>query len=570
MSALRRGIFVLLALTLFFPAALFAQQNGLESLLPGETIFYVSWRGEAGMTAHKATNSLLRLWNDPDLAPAHAMLASGLLTPDTKDLPPLSADEFRQLLTNPGMFAVLRLPADVKPHEKPGAKAGVGASGVHAAMLGIYDRTGREQILDKALEWKPAGKAAPTITKTAFHGMDIVEVKSGTDSYYRTLAGHFLVVSDYREVAEHWAAKLAGPSPAVGSLGETAEFRAARQRAGSDAALSFFFNMRVLLDEINAGVKDEQSRKVVEALHFDQVHCVVGSLSFDEPATRLQFSLLGRIDPGGLLSIFGPSRADFPSLKITPAGVFSYSATRLDLTAIYRFIRRVAEAALPQGQGVIVNQVDQYVTQQFGMSMEDMLKLLSGDFTAIKQDPQGDFSESVFVLGVEKPADVLHVIELLFASNIVTEESEGDVTYLSFVMPQPPVEGKPAAKKFYHMAIGPKMLVIAHRKSDARNFLARAGETSTAASLASDPKFQAARSRLPAELSSMSYMDLSRVEWKDMVDKFSEFQHGTPDPQKLEMIKSMFPSAAFSRSLHSIVTGMWRDPSGLYYDGYIE
>jgi len=571
MIAARRWRFLFLALVVFSPAACLAQQGGLESLLPEDTILYVSWQGEAGMTAHKATNAVLRLWNDPDLAPAHTLLAAGLLSPDTKDLPPLTPDEFKQLLSNPGMFALVRLPAGVKPHEKPGAKPAIGPSGFHVALVAVYDRTGREKVLDKVLQWNPPGKPAPTITKTAFHGVDIEEIKSGTDTDYRALPGHFLVLSDYREVAEHWAAKLAAASPAPGTIGETAEFRAAHQRAGSASALSFFFNMRVLLDQINQEAKDEAAHRVVQAMHLDQVHSIVGSLSFDEPATRFQFALLGNIDPSGLLGLIATSRADFPTLKMTPAGVFSYSAMRVDLSALYRFVRAVFEAAVPPGQGIAFNQFDQIATQQFGMSIDAMLKLLSGDFTFIKQDPQGDLSESVFILGVQKPADVLHVLELIFASNISSEETIGDVTYLSFALPQPAAAGKATAtKKFYHLAIGPDALVIAHRKADARAYLTRAQATASDSSLATDPKFLAVRARLPAELSSISYADLSRIEWKDMVDKFSAFQNPAPDPQKLETIKAMFPSAAFSRYLHSIVTGMWRDRTGIYYDGYIE
>ena len=572
MAAIRLRIFFLFAWTVLLPPASFAQQNSLESLLPGNTILYFSWQGEAGMTAHKATNSVLRLWNDPELAPAHSMLAAGLLSPDSKDLPPLTPDEFKQLLSNPAMFAVFRLPAGVKPHEKKaGAKTGLGASHFESVLLGVYDRAGREKLVDKCLQWSPPGKQAPAITKTAFHGMEIEEVKSGTDTNYRVLAGHYLVYSDYREVAEEWAAKLAGENPAAGTLGGTAEFRAARQRAGNASALSFFFNMRVLMEAVNEETKDEQSRRVFQALHLDQIHSIVGSVSFDEPATRFQFSMLGNLDPGGLLGLIAPSRAEFPTMKMTPAGVFSYGATRLDLSALYRFARAVFEAAVPPGQGVAFNQIDDYATKQFGMSVNEMLQLLSGDFTFIKQDPEGDFSESVFILGVEKPADVLHVIELLFSSGITSEETEGDVTYLSFAAPQVSTPGKATAqKKFYHLAIGPKMLVIAHRKADARSYLARARATSGENSLAADPKFLAARSRLPAELSSISYVDLTRVEWKDMVDKFTAFQKPAPDAQKLAEIKATFPSAAFTRYLHSMITGLWKDNTGIYYDGYIE
>ena len=35
-------------------------------------------------------------------------------------------------------------------------------------------------------------------------------------------------------------------------------------------------------------------------------------------------------------------------------------------------------------------------------------------------------------------------------------------------------------------------------------------------------------------------------------------------------MKNIIPAAAFARHLHSFVTGMWKDRTGIFYDGYIE
>ena len=259
---------------------------------------------------------------------------------------------------------------------------------------------------------------------------------------------------------------------------------------------------------------------------------------------------------------------------MTPASVFSYSATRLDLSALYRVVRSIFEALVPSGQGVIFDNIDAVITRQFGMSMTEMLKLLSGDFTFIKQEPAGDLAEGMFVLGVQKPADVQHVLELLLSSMITNEETIGDVTLLSVMSPvastdQKPGEPKPRGR-FYYVAMGPKMLVVAHRKADAKAFLARVRETEATDSLGSDPRFLASRARLPKDLSAVSYSDLSRVDWKDVVDKVAAMQKTPMDPQKVDLIKNMFPAAAFNRHLHSFVTGMWKDRTGIFYDGYIE
>jgi hypothetical protein len=161
---------------------------------------------------------------------------------------------------------------------------------------------------------------------------------------------------------------------------------------------------------------------------------------------------------------------------------------------------------------------------------------------------------------------------------ITNEETIGDVSLLSVVSPvgdtAPVAGGAPGATRptgrTYCVAIAPKMMVIAHRKAEARAFLARARQMEEAKSLAGDAKFQAERGRLPKNLSALSYADLARVDWKDVVDKVAAMQKVPIDPQKLQTIKNMFPAAAFTRHVHSFVTGMWRDRTGIYYDGYIE
>jgi len=577
MSVVRRLPFFVLILVLLVPAALFAQDNSLESLLPADTLAYFSWRGEPGMAAHRATNSLMQLFSDPDLAPARALLASGMVLQDVKDLPPFTPDEISLLFRNPALAAYIKLPAGVKPHEKPkAAKAAAGPAEFEGAWILIYDGTGREKLTARLMQWSPDGKPASEIAKTPFHGMEIQELKSGSDASYRALAGHYFVQSDYREVLEHWATRLASAAPGRGTLVETAEYRSARERVGPGAAVSAFFNLRVLFEQWRAQIKDEHGRQAWDAMHFDRMHSVVGSVTLGDPATRIEFSLLGDLT-GGFFDLIGASGPDFPTLKMTPDNVFSYSAMRLDLSAFYRIVRSIFESLMPAGQGVLFNQVDAMLTQQFGMSMNEMLKLLSGDFTYVKQEPVGDLSEAVFVLGVEKPADVQHVIELLLSSMITNEETIGDVTLLSIVAPvaTPASAGagtdapKPRGR-FYYVALAPKMLVIAHRKSDVRAFLARARETEGTKSLGADPKFQAERARLPQNLSALSYSDLSRVDWKDVVDKVAAMQKVPIDPQKLELIKNMFPTAAFTRHVHSFVTGMWKDRMGFFYDGYIE
>src|SRR5208282_4647780 len=347
MSVVRRLPLFVLILALLVPAALFAQDKSLESLLPADTLAYVSWRGEPGMAAHRATNSLMQLWNDPDLAPARALMASGMFLQDVKDLPPVTHEEITLLFGNPALAAYIKLPAGVKPHANPQAtKPAAGSPDFEGAWILIYDRTGREPLTERLMQWSPEGQPASAITKTPFHGMEIQEVKSGSDASYRALAGHYFVQSDYREVLEHWATRLSSATPGRGTLVETAEFRSARERVGPGAALSAFFNLRVVFEQARAKIKDEQGRQAWDAMHFDRMHSVVGSVTLGDPATRIEFSLLGELT-GGFFDLIGPSGPDFPTLKMTPDNVFSYSAMRLDLSAFYRIVRSIFESLMP-------------------------------------------------------------------------------------------------------------------------------------------------------------------------------------------------------------------------------
>jgi hypothetical protein len=263
MRSVRRLPLVVLSLLLLLPAVLPVpsaaqdKDTSLESLLPAETLAYASWRGAAGMTAHQSTNALLQLWNDPDLAPARALMASGMFS-DAKDMPPLTNDDVTLLAGNPALAALIKLPAGVKPHDKPqAAKPATPSPGeIEAAIVLIYDRAGREKLTERLMQWSSEGKAGATITKTSFHGMDVLETKSGTDVTYRTLAGHYLVQSDYREVLEHWATRLASGAPGRGTLADTAEYHAARTRVGPDAAVMLFVNLRAWFDQMRSQMKE--------------------------------------------------------------------------------------------------------------------------------------------------------------------------------------------------------------------------------------------------------------------------------------------------------------------------
>jgi hypothetical protein len=572
MPVLRRLLLFPLLLFPLFPATLSAQENSLEALLPVDTLFYISWHGGSSLAAHRGTNSLLRLWDDPALAEARALAIGGISASATQSSLPLTPAEGELLLANPLLFAMTKIPPGVKQHElPPGQKEAAPGSSQGKVSILLYDRTGHEELSDKLLTWIPPGQPAATISKTSFHGVEIEKFARGTLIRYRARVSHYVVDTDYEEVTRDWVTRLSAARPERGTLFGSADYRSARDRLDPGAALTLFQNLRAIVDLAAKGADAAKVRQVLDALHFNRMHSLTVSVSFADPSTRLQFSLLGDLSPGSVFDLIGPSGPAFPTLEYTPAPVFSYSSTRLDFSALLRMAREVFTAVVPPGQGLQFDQFESMATAQLGMSLSEILRLLSGDFTFIKKEATTETTESIFAVGVEKPADVIHVLELLFTGNITNEEEHGKITYITFLSPATAQAGSAKPQRhFYHLAIGPKLLVVAKRKAAAETFFDQAAAGDHTKSLAADPLFLASRAYLPKNLSALSYADLTRVNWKDVLDKVGGLKFSGADPAKVEMLKKMVPTEAFSRYLHVSIGGMWKDRQGLYYDTYIE
>src|SRR5579859_1019359 len=115
MNTFRRAAFafVLLCLCSLFAQANFAQSAQVASSssidpsrFPGNTVFYVLWRGAPSADARRA-NSLYSLWDDPGFAPARNAMLDSFMSDSRKSgdgKPQLTRDEiseFTTLLENP-------------------------------------------------------------------------------------------------------------------------------------------------------------------------------------------------------------------------------------------------------------------------------------------------------------------------------------------------------------------------------------------------------------------------------------------------------------------------------------
>src|ERR1700674_3666925 len=170
MKAMRPQIFAFLILvfTLLCSDRTWAQAPLEPAQMPARTTFYVVWRGTPAGDARKS-NSLLALWDDPDLAPLRAAALQNTQSNSAKDpsKPQLTREEIEQtssLLENSFVLGYLR---------KPETKAAVAKPADHPwnGMFFVFDRSGKERLLEQTiLRFHAQEKEPPQISSITVAG----------------------------------------------------------------------------------------------------------------------------------------------------------------------------------------------------------------------------------------------------------------------------------------------------------------------------------------------------------------------------------------------------------------
>ena len=569
-------------------AAAPAQDQPLENRLPAKTTFYVSWHGSKPLAAARATNSILRLWDDSEFAAARAAMVAEMFASvpkDKKDKMILSREDVSSLLENPFVAGALIRAGSAAA---PAAKAGKPNNDFDGFL--IYDRTGKEEILARLMDLEKSGTPAPAITKSAFRDAEIETITSGPkkDTYYRSAAGRYMIVCQRREFLEELITRFAPAAASTESLATSAEHRAARADAKPGDALTFFFNLKALMAASKGtGPASATTNAVIHTMHLDSLESISSTVTFDGPTTRVRFAVLGDLSQGGLTDIIGAGAPNFSTMAAVPASATGFNSIRLDLNAFYRIVREGVAASVPAGQPNPMDAGESMVSAQIGMGLPEVMKLLSGEFAAVELEPGMDFTQKLFLISIDKPDDVLHLIRAMMTDSVSNEEQVGPVTYLAVLSPLSPKKAGTAApsRKFWYVAVGPHLLVVAPRKAMARETMARFESTDHVGSLSTDPRFLAARNRLPQNLSGLSYSDLSKIDWTKLQKQVEEYSQtaatqAAADPnnpnQNQEVAKivgemwKQLPLQMLSRYIHSSYGGWWKDKHGVYFDSYME
>src|SRR5215470_1266297 len=231
-----RGCALILAMSVLLLCDRAAAQVPLEpAQLPPRTSFYLVWRGAPPQNVRSA-NSLLALWDDPDFAPVRSAMFENMMRSSEKDsskqaLTREEIEQYSTLIENAFVVGYIA---------KPEAKMTVSAvppkpTGEHPwnGMFLIYDRTGKESLLSKALlRMRGQEKEMPQISQLTVAGVPVLKVEHKENVTYWVEHGKYAASASERSVLEEILTRLESRTPPASSLGQSAAYQEARPLLG--------------------------------------------------------------------------------------------------------------------------------------------------------------------------------------------------------------------------------------------------------------------------------------------------------------------------------------------------
>ncbi len=549
------------------------------------TMFYMIWRGVPPSEVRK-TNALLALWDDPDFAPVRSAMAAGMLgSSDEKStqpkLTPEQVQEFAGLLEN--SFTLGYWSEPTRRNLSNGAAVTEAKVPAWNGMFFVYDRTGKEMLLTKAvLRMRAEEKEAPRLSQVAIAGVQVLKAEGKGGATYWAEHGKFAVSAGEKLVMEDLLSRLDGKISGGASLVQSAAYQEAQANL-SGGLLEFFLripDLKNLANDSKAGMF--QIRPLLDAARLDAVHSIGGHVTFEGAKTHVQAAILGEAVSGTLFDIWSTGQQSPASLAFAPVNAVSYTSAQVNFQGIYDTLKRVAGAAFPQTHQGNVDLIDAMAQQKLGMPVADALGLLSGEFASMQTSPSLDTAKQVYFFGIRKKPETLKLMRTVFSDQITSERNEGDVTFVKISLGGKKASEGVAQWNFFNLAVTPDMILGASKMETLREALERRTGGTTGAGLASVPQFAAGRQQFPEKLIGLSYFDFQRVDWAAARDRW------VAESKKSSVVKSMnssTPSTAMananewlqqmnpqviSRHLHRSLSVSWKDSKGIHWDQWVE
>jgi len=548
------------------------------------TLFYVIWRGVPGPEARKA-NSLLALWDDPDFAPVRSAIAASMLNSSAEKSPQqkMSSQEIQEyaaLLEN--SFTVGYVSEAARRNLSNGAVAADARNPAWNGMFLVYDRTGKEALLSKAiLRMRAEEKETPRLSPLMIGGVPVLKSEGKNGTTYWAEHGKYAVIAGERTVMEEILNRLDGKVSGAASLAQSAAYQEARENLGS-GLLEFFLRipeLKNLAADSKAGTS--QIGPLLDAARLDAVHSLSGHVTFEGSKTHVQAAILGEAVPGTPFEMWSAGQPSPASLSFVPADAVSYTSAQLDFQGIYDTVKRVAGVAFPQSQQGHVDIFEAIAQQRLGMPVPEALGLLTGEFASMQTSPSMDSAKQVYFFGIRKKPETLKLMRTIFGEQLTSERNEGDVTFLKVSLGGKQSGAGVAQWSFFNLAVTQDMIVGSSRIETLREVLSNRAPASTAAGLASMPQFRAGRKQFPENLNGLSYFDFQRIDWQALKDRWIEDAKKGSVAKTVSTSKNDLPSAAsdwlapinpqvFARHLHYSSSVSWKDSKGIHWDQWVE
>jgi hypothetical protein len=571
----------LLLLPLFI-SSLFAQQSVTPApiepaQLPARTAFYLIWRGSPASDVRHA-NALMSLWDDPDIAPIRNSFIESTVSNANKqkDKPAITRDELNQyasLLDNSFVLGYLPRPAG-QPAPKPSSS--LNPAPAWSGIFLVYDRTGKEAILSRAVLRMRASKAdIPKLTNVTVAGVPALKIEQKSSTNYWAETGKFAVAAGELSVLEDILNRLAGKSSATG-LADSSAFQEARPILAG-GILEFFINVSQLSELVadSAGT-NPQLKGLVKALSLDSLHSVAGHLSLEGPRTRVQGAVLGDTRPGSLFDLWADGKANPGALSLLSVSTVSFHESDINLPGIYKVLKQAFTQG-PNNSAQIVSTLESAAQTRLDMPLPDALALATGEISSIQNSPTLDNFQQIRILGIRNKPEAMKLLHTILGEKITSERDEGTTTFMKISLGGTQSASGIARWNFYHLAMTPDFLLGAFKNDPLRAVLVQ-----QSAAVKGEPpqNILKARNQFPEKLNGFSYFDFQKIDWPGLKARWqaeaataaakSKATDSTITGKNLsDWLLDVNPEV-FPRHLHTMTGASWKDGKGLHFDEWID
>ena len=574
-----RTLFLLFVAAMLLPAHGAAQSFVDPGQLPARTSFYLLWRGTPTGEVRKS-NSLYALWDDPQFSSARAALFESFLSDaqSQKNKPAVSGEDLAQyvtLLDNAFLIGYQRGPV-----QHAGVKTAAAKTAPPPAWNGmffIYDRSGKEELLSKAvMQMRGTEKEIPKLTEVTVAGVSALKVERKTGITYWAEFGKYAVSANELKIFED-ILNVANGKPGNSALSQSAAFQEAKPLLNG-GVMEFFLSVPSLtelgLDSPNGPAA--QVTPFLSALKLESIHSLAGHISLEGAKTRVSGAILGDTTHGGLFDIWADGQANPVSLGYLSADTIYYGESQFNLPGIYNTVKRAfAQAGGNASQAA--NPLEAMAETRLGMPLPDALGLTTGEIAYLQTSPTLDDSQKIYILGIRNKPDALKLTRTLMGDRITSERNEGDTTFMKISLQGGQGSAGVAQWKFYYLAMTPTLLFGSSKSETLRKY---AGHAPANLDGALSKNMLAARAQYPEKLNGFTYFDFQKVDWAGLKAKWvgeavkSTLGAKTADAAKMDKkvgdwLSQVNPEV-FPRHLHTLSGASWKDAKGVHFDQWLD